>query len=326
MIKLLFIFLTLCFTVFLSLSTSGQNCKIQYDNTSASAIKKQKIKEIKIFTADSKTPVYHYFFNTEACVQKLIHYDFYSNGTEPMQSEYFTEKNNTVRTFTKGRIKTTGYLPIEKEIEYYSGSGKLIKKITEENADLKKINIYQFDTLYPEKTDHSSYLIHPPTQDTINSVRNTFDLNTKLFILRTKTTNGWEETDKIITTYKNGKYDEVSIYKLGKLVNSYTRKMMEEKGQADPNGNYNIDVPLPTNQKAYSDTLFTDDENFSFKSVATKNKKSKYLVLRYSQYGDRNITEKIEILNRKNNLIVKRLYPDNSRDERFEYVYLPTTK
>ena len=314
------------FLIFIGESSFSQNCKIPLEFITSSQVKKQRAKEMLVYSGDekNKSPFMHYYFNASSCPQKLIYFDTYSALSGPVISELSVSKDGTEKIFTKGRLKGEIFTVYEKELEVFNKSGKILKSEKEEIGDIIIKTINSFDPTNYNKINFWSCRIHADSKDTLSLISNVYDLKTKTYLFKTKKNNVWEETENNITTYKNGEFFEEVQFRNGKQTNIYTKKMLDDdkikakeiKGEAFEGLN-----PLPFNDKVHSDTLYTNNDAFAFDTKPEGNKKSKYTVIRYFQSNDKSKIDYIDILTKKNGLIKKRLSQNQTQNLLFEYVF-----
>ena len=318
------IYKTIAFLLIFRLTnTTAQTCKINYEYSSEELLKKNNIKEIKIYkgTDSSQKLFFHYFFSGSSCPNKLLHYDLYSKGTEPFVTEYNASANSFQNTFRKGRLINNRFIPYEVIEETFTASGKILKRVKTETVDFKVITQQKFDTTDHEKNFMKVIRILPNGGDTVSSILNSFDDSQRIYIFQKKTPGGWIEEEKLITSYAKDKIIKQERFKDGVLV--------ETKHENDFSAQNNLELiqskvqenPLPYYEYIKIDTSYSDTDKINLQVKNSKNKKSKFMIVRHSATNDVNKTERADVILQKNGLIQERIQSYRSESLRFEYIF-----
>jgi hypothetical protein len=304
------------------LNFRSQDCAIAYEYQPAKVLSKAKVKELKIQQGNDsvKKILYHYFISPSGCAEKLLHYDLYSKGTEPIQTTYSLAAGGKNKTFIRGRITSGGFKEYETVNERYSSSGKLMGRVRSEITDIEMITINRYDTADYNKIAMVMYR-KMPKGDTLSMVISTFDHATRIYILKTKLTTGWEESDKIITLYRDNEIYEEKIYKKGVLVKTTTKEELSAQKNITLNADESLANPLPFPGNPKPDSSYTDNERFAFGTQTSSKKNLKFLIIRYPMLNDTKKTDHYDVIEQKSGLLKKRLSFLPTQSLYFEYYH-----
>lgn len=313
------------FILFLCYCCSGfaQKCRIDYAYATSDLLAKNKVKEIKIRQgADTSIKdLHHFFIGEKGCPEKQLYYDIYSKGTEPAVYLFSSDVFKTKQVYTHGRMikgKITEYEKIE---EFYTKSGKITHRKRTESIDLLNITLNKYDTSDDKKIDMRMYRMMP-AGDTISSVVSFFNGEKRIYTLLTKKPEGWEESEKLITIYKNGELQEQKQYSKGVLIKTTSKEMLSEQQMKEINNEpYSANNPLPFNATPKIDTTYSDIEKVILNQRNSKNKKAKYRIIRYADPMDPAKTDHADIILQKNGLVQKRICFNPTQNLTFEYIF-----
>lgn len=311
--------------LFLIYATSGsaQKCRIDYAYSTSDQLAKSKVKEVKIRqgTDTSMKDLHHFFIGEKGCPEKQLYYDVFSKGTEPAVYLYSTDVLKTKQVYTHGRMikgKITEYEKIE---EFYTKSGKITNRKRTETIDLVNTTYNKYDTTDDKKIDMRMYRMMP-AGDTISSVISFFNGDKRIYTLLTKKSDGWEETEKLITLYKNGELQEQKQFSKGILVKTTTKEMLSEQQMKEINNEpYSANNPLPFNNTPKSDTTYSESDKIVLNQRNGKNKKAKFKIIRYADLMDPAKTDHDDVILQKNGLLQKRVCFNPSQNLLFEYTF-----
>jgi hypothetical protein len=305
---------------FCLLNLRSQDCAIAYEYQSAKMLSKAKVKEIKIQQGNDsvKKILYHYFISPSGCAEKFLHYDLYSKGTEPIQTTYSISAGGKRKIFSRGRITANGFKEYETVNESYSSSGKLMGRVKSEITEMEVITINRYDTSDYNKI--AMVMCRKMYQgDTLSMVATTFDHTTRIYILKTKLARGWEESDKIITLFRDNEIYEEKIYKKGLLVKTTTREELSAQKNIIVSADGSSANPLPFVGNPKPDSSYTDNERFAFGTLTSLKKSYKFLVIRYPMLNDIKKTDHYDVFEQKSGLLKKRLFFYSTQSLYFEY-------
>ena len=313
--------LPLCFLV--TVVGYSQKCRIDYTFSSSDQLAKNKVKEVKIKQgADTSIKLLHHFFIGEkGCPEKQLYYDFYSKGVEPTVYLFSSDPNKTKIVYTHGRLIGGKIKEYEKIEESYTRSGKIIDRKRTESIDLVNITLNKYDTSDDKKIDMRMYRMMP-AGDTISSVISFFNGEKRMYTLLTKKAEGWEETEKLITLYKNGELQEKKQFSKGILIKTTTKEMLNEQQMKEINNEpYLANNPLPFNNTPTIDTTYSESDQIILNQRNGKNKKAKFRILRYNDPMNPAKTDHADVILQKNGLLQKRISFNPTQNLYFEYLF-----
>ena len=313
--------LPLCFLV--TVVGYSQKCRIDYSYSTSEQLARNIVKEVKIKQgADTSIKLLHHFFIGEkGCPEKQLYYDFYSKGVEPTVYLFSSDPNKTKIVYTHGRLIGGKIKEYEKIEESYTRSGKIIDRKRTESIDLVNITLNKYDTSDDKKIDMRMYRMMP-AGDTISSVISFFNGEKRMYTLLTKKAEGWEETEKLITLYKNGELQEQKQYSKGALVKTTTKEMLNEQQMKEINNEpYLANNPLPFNNTPTIDTTYSESDQIILNQRNGKNKKAKFRILRYNDPMNPAKTDHADVILQKNGLLQKRISFNPTQNLYFEYLF-----
>lgn len=313
--------LPLCFLV--TVVGYSQKCRIDYAYSSSEQLVRNKVKEVKIKQgADTSIKLLHHFFIGEkGCPEKQLYYDFYSKGVEPTVYLFSSDPNKTKIVYTHGRLMGGKLKEYEKIEEYYTRSGKITDRKRTESIDLVNITLNKYDTSDDKKIDMRMYRMMP-AGDTISSVISFFNGEKRMYILLTKKAEGWEETEKLVTLYKNGELQEQKQFSKGILIKTTTKEMLNEQQMREINNEpYLSNNPLPFNNTPIIDTTYSESDQIILNQRNGKNKKAKFRILRYNDPMNPAKTDHADVILQKNGLLQKRISFNPTQNLYFEYLF-----
>jgi len=313
--------LPLCFLV--TVVGYSQKCRIDYAYSSSEQLVRNKVKEVKIKQgADTSIKLLHHFFIGEkGCPEKQLYYDFYSKGVEPTVYLFSSDPNKTKIIYTHGRLIGGKVREYEKIEEYYTRTGKITDRKRTESIDLVNITLNKYDTSDDKKIDMRMYRMMP-AGDTISSVISFFNGEKRMYILLTKKAEGWEETEKLVTLYKNGELQEQKQFSKGILIKTTTKEMLNEQQMKEINNEpYLANNPLPFNNTPIIDTTYSESDQIILNQRNGKNKKAKFRILRYNDPMNPAKTDHADVILQKNGLLQKRISFNPTQNLYFEYLF-----
>ncbi|MBK9285508.1 MAG: hypothetical protein IPM51_14485 [Sphingobacteriaceae bacterium] len=301
---------------------SAQNCKIAYEYSKPEILSKNKVKEVKVYKGlDSAQKLFfHFFLNESGCPYKLLHYDLYSKGVEPVMTEYSSNVQGTIQTFQRGRLMNKALKLYEKTEEVYTESKKIISRKKIESIDFTVVTIQKFDTLDYEKTFSHVLRILPNGGDTLSSILSSFDKVKRIYVYRLKNSMGWIESEKLITYYAKEKMMKQERFKDGILTQTLNESELNEQKVVELNHSKNMENPLPYTNTIKIDTSYSDTEKIALQIKDLKNKKGKFMVIRFAETNDNSKVEHADLILQKNGLIQKSIHNYASESLRFEYI------
>lgn len=306
----------------------AQNCRIGYEHNRSEILNKNKVKEVIVYSGDEINQARlkeHYFFDASGCPNKSIKFDRFSENNRPAIEEFSLTPDHLKSVYTSSRKQESGALKIYlKESKYFSTGSKILKKVVEEDIDIKNVTISLYDTADYFKVDERRITLIESSHDTIKEIIDRFDLKTKIKVIREKKNGWWNESEKSVTTYKKGEWDEFTFYKNGKVVQNYTRKSIESSsGKKSDNKIIEDEMnnPLPTSEE-YADTIYTNDSN-SFVSLGEEYKsKSKFITALHYEHGEKKKVLQAEVFFRNTGLLFRKINTYSiDYHEIFEYKY-----
>jgi hypothetical protein len=315
-----FLFLISCFTAFYGFS---QKCRIDYSYSTSEQLVRNKVKEVKIKQgADTSIKLLHHFFIGEkGCPEKQLYYDFYSKGVEPTVYLFSSDPNKTKIIYTHGRLIGGKVREYEKTEEYYTRTGKITDRKRTESIDFVNIILNKYDIFDDKKIDMWMYCMML-VGDTISSVISFFNGEKRMYTLLTKKAEGWEETEKLITLYKNGELQEQKQFSKGILIKTTTKEMLNEQQMKEINNEpYLANNPLPFNNTPIIDTTYSESDQIILNQRNGKNKKAKFRILRYNDPMNPAKTDHADVILQKNGLLQKRISFNPTQNLYFEYLF-----
>jgi len=312
----------------LPVALCSQPCRIPYEYNTAEELKKNKVKEVKIFVGEKKgdkpKPVYHYTFNKEGCAERLYHYDNFSIKEGVVLAELVFTDNNTEKIYRKGRITPAGdYKIVFSEREFFSKGGKLIKKINVSDDGIRHIETISYDTLTSKYVIKYSAHIHTPTGDTLYTVFKSNILDKRIYIVRNKKDGKWTETEKSVSKYKDSICVEYTLYRNGVIAQYWVpdenKNKNEEKLEYGDNPSDEFGLPVPDDP---IDTIFSDVTGMKSKVDGKNRNNSKYAIALHYTHPDKKYIQYADVYYTKSGLIFMRImYFNLAMSEVYEYEY-----
>ena len=292
----------------------SQNCKISPTPIATPLLKKNKVKELKEFvvdTAGKKTIYLHYFLNMNGEPIKELFYPTYNTNKEPFINECIYNPTARERLFIRTHNDGKELLVLEKDIEYLSYTGKIIKKVSVVNDGTLIKTFCYFDTLDAVKETKNVYRIHPPTGDTVSITINEKTAKKHFYVNKWKIASGWE-TESTETIYDTPTSGTTKAFKNNKLISIYDFGKSKEKSPYEGEF-YGLPLPQPQKHK-----VFTNDD---LKFTPAKDTVNCKFVIHVSEDLDARKTSKI--VSKKTGLLLseQNSYRNKKRDGKlYEYV------
>lgn len=286
-------------------------------------LKKNKVQTMKIHERqDSSMYLTHsYFLDTEGKVTAHYNYDPANEGGGPFDVEFVRRSEDTIGFvhYTRGIYAEDGSrINLLADHQYYfSSTGKLKKMIYHDFMDYQIIRMSVFDTLHVDYKDKYEWKLF--NEDTMYWIKD-FQNDTRAeHVVKNKVNGKWIETEKSLTTLKNGEVETYVLYKNGKIVKQYDAQKEEglKKGKDVEEGEFPLPISEPMRRIYYSDKM-----DLILKSDAIE-KKAKFEIHVYFEGNDDSDFKSIsyfEIYDKQNDLLLVK--SDREGKYRTEYYYI----